>query len=953
MRIEAVSRRVAQKELRLFFASPVAWLFLSVFAATTLFVFFWVEAFFARNIADLRPLFEWMPLLLIFLSAAVTMRMWSEERRSGTLEHVMTQPASLWRFVLGKFLACFGLLLVALTGTLPLPVTVAAIGELDWGPVAAGYVASTLLGAAYLSAGLFVSSRTDNPIVSLIGTVLLCGLLYLSGRVTLTGFFDDNVGDVLRMFSTSARFDSITRGVIDLRDLVYYLSLTIGFLALNTYTLERERWALSARTSRHRRWRGVLILLLLNLLVINIWLYPLKALRMDVTQGRIYSISDATEEVLEQLAEPLLLRGYFSAKSHPLLSPLVPQLRDLLQEYAIAGGDRVRVEWVDPARSPELEREAHERYGIRATPFQVADRYQSSLVNAYFHLLVQYGDAYQTLGFRELVEIKPSAAGAGGGAASPPYVGLRSPEADITRAVREVLREYRSGGDVWATIDAPLELIAYVSADAALPGLLRDYRQTIAAHLDSITAAAGGKFTARFVDPTAGDGRIATQIQEQWGLTPMVSPLQGDEPFFFSLILRDREQAIALPTAAFDSKQFPEVLMAGIRRFAAGITRTVALSVPDVHPDMARFRLGGPTFNRVENALARDYSLIMEDLADGSIAPEADVLAVLAPHRLSEAAVYAIDQFLMRGGTVLIASSPYTVELADGELRRQDWPSGLEQWLSHHGIGIGDALVLDRRNAAIPAPVQRQAAGYAFRDVQMIDYPYFIDIRDEGIAREHPATESLPQVTMVWASPITVQTQPRGRRAVNLLRSSPESWLSSDPDITPRLDADGRADFQPTSALSSQPLTVVLEGRFQSAFGDREAPDRPGAVDTGVPARVIRRSPESARLIVFGSNDFLDDQMLATTASGSGERYLGALELFLNTLDWALHDADSLRIRSRSQVNRTLPPMERQSQQTLEYLNYGLAIAWLGLLVIICVIARKLRRRAYARELGL
>jgi ABC-2 type transport system permease protein len=151
----------------------VAWLFLASFAAVTLFVFFWVESFFARNIADIRPLFEWMPILLVFLCSALTMRMWSEERRSGTLEHVLTQPAGLWRFVLGKFRACFALLLLALASTAPLPVTVALIADLDWGPVAGGYLAASLLGAAYLSAGLFVSSRTDNAIVSLIGSVAL------------------------------------------------------------------------------------------------------------------------------------------------------------------------------------------------------------------------------------------------------------------------------------------------------------------------------------------------------------------------------------------------------------------------------------------------------------------------------------------------------------------------------------------------------------------------------------------------------------------------------------------------------------------------------------------------------------------------------------------------------------------------------------------------------------
>ena len=101
MATNSVVLRVAQKEIQLLFSSAVAWLFLASFVVVTLFIFFWVESFFARNIADIRPLFEWMPILLIFLCAALTMRMWSEERHSGTLEHVLTQPVSVWHFVAG------------------------------------------------------------------------------------------------------------------------------------------------------------------------------------------------------------------------------------------------------------------------------------------------------------------------------------------------------------------------------------------------------------------------------------------------------------------------------------------------------------------------------------------------------------------------------------------------------------------------------------------------------------------------------------------------------------------------------------------------------------------------------------------------------------------------------------------------------------------------------------
>lgn len=185
MRLDVVLR-IARKELTLFFASPIGYLFLLVFLAVTLFVFFWGEAFFARNVADVRPMFEWLPVLLIFLSAALTMRMWSEERRTGTLEFVVTLPASGWEFVLGKFFACWMLLGLALLLTLPLPISVSLIAELDWGPVIAGYIAAMLLGGAYLAIGLFVSARTDSQIVSLIVASFACGMFFLIGSPVLT-----------------------------------------------------------------------------------------------------------------------------------------------------------------------------------------------------------------------------------------------------------------------------------------------------------------------------------------------------------------------------------------------------------------------------------------------------------------------------------------------------------------------------------------------------------------------------------------------------------------------------------------------------------------------------------------------------------------------------------------------------------------------------------------------
>ncbi|QFU77444.1 ABC transporter permease [Halioglobus maricola] len=939
METRAVARRVAQKEVGLFFTSPVAWLFLGSFAAVCLFVFFWGSSFFARNIADVRPLFQWMPILLVFLCSALTMRMWSEERRTGTLEHVLVQPSALWRFVYGKFRACMLLLVLALVSTVPLPVTVSLIADLDWGPVFAGYLATVLLGALYISVGLFVSSRTDNPIVSLIASVILCGTMFLVGSGIFTEFFSNSTAETLRHFGTGSRFSSITRGVIDARDLFFYLSVTFAFLALNVYTLEREGWARLASTPRQRNWRVGIALLLANLVMANLWVEKMPLPRMDITEGRLYSISQPSRDLLRQLDEPLLIRGYFSDRTHPMLAPLEPQLRDLIREYEAAGIGKVRVEFTDPTLHPEQEREANERYGILPTPFQVADRYQSALMNAYFNVLVQYGSEHVTLSFSDLIEVRTNTSG-------DPEVLLRNPEFDITRAIRDALYNYRAGGDLFTGIEQPVEFIGYVSDRELLPPKLQAYYDSITAQLQVAIDASDDKFSFRFIDPESRGAVVARQIYDQWGFAPMSTGLDEDSEFYFYLTLADERQVVQLPTGDFNPSDFRTALDSGLKRFARSFTRTVALTTPRIDPQLREYGLGGPSFTNLERAITRDHSIVKEDLSDGMVNPEADILVVAAPQQLDERGVFAIDQFVMRGGTVVLATSPFSVERENGELRLKNWKSGLEPWLQHNGITIRPELVLDEQMGKFPAPVRRGSGDYQFNDVRIINYPFFIDVRRDAIAR-HAISGSLPQVTMAWVSPLDVERRDR-RRVSKILWSSPQAWTDDGTLLMPRSDDKGeivpprRPDDQ---APASYDLGVALQGRFTSYF--TESPSFSDGEN------LVLRSPESARIVIFPSNDFLSDQVLASQVHASGTQYLGPLELLSNTLDWALQEELLLNIRSRGHFNRTLPPMERKAQVGLEAFNYGAALVWLALLALWHKFRLHRKRKSYAQELGL
>ena len=964
----AQAPRIASKEMTLFFASPTAYLFLGSFVTITLFVFFWADAFFARNIADVRPMFEWMPILLIFLSAAITMRMWSEERRTGTLEFIMTLPTGTWRFVLGKFMACMWLLVIALLLTTPLPITVSLLANLDWGPVIAGYLATLLLGAAYISIGLFVSARSDNQIVSLMITTLVCGLFYLVGAGTLTDLFGNQAAEVLRALGSGSRFTSITRGVLDFRDLYYYISVTLVFLTLNVYALERQRWARDGSRAHHRRWQWVTALLVLNILAANFWLSSLHNLRTDVTRGQIYSLSPATRDYLSQLREPLLIRGYFSAKTHPLLSPLVPRLRDLLSEYRIAGQGKVRVEFVDPTQHPELEEEANRKYGIKPVPFQVSDKYQAALVNSYFNILVKYGDEYQVLGFRDLIEVKARSE-------TDLDVQLRNPEYDITRSIKKVLYGFQSSGDLFDSLSAPVEFTGYVSADEHLPEILRKLKQGITMQLQDYVQQSKGRLTVRWLEPEADNGKIADQIRKDYGFKPMAASLLDTNTFYFYMTLSSKGQVVQIPLPEdYKADGFKRGMEAGLKRFASGFLKTVGLVAPQSNPYLAQMGMSTRSFAQLQKTLSENMTVKDIDLKDGQLPSDIDLLVLAAPENLDRKQLFAVDQFLMQGGTVILATAPFSAEIKDNQLSANAVQSGLEDWLSNYGITLEKRMVMDPQNAAFPIPVTRNVGGFSFQEIRMLDYPYFVDVRGKGFNPENTITAGLQQVTMPWSSPIKIDKQKmRDRKVISLLSSSDKAWSSDSLDVMPRVRADGGVPFPPGNDPGRKLLAVAVEGRFSSYFKGKDSPllgkeegatteqgqgpentDKDKKKEEQKPriSGVIEQSPESSRLIVFASNEFLEDQILRLAGAATGTKYNNPLLMVANAVEWSLEDRGLLSIRARGHFSRTLPPMERDEQVFWEYMNYGMVLLGLVLVAVVQGQLKKRRRRRYQNMLS-
>jgi len=227
---------IAWREFKAYFLSPIAYVYLVVFLVTVNWFFF--RTFFIIGQSDLRPLFDMMPWIFLFFVPAVTMGKWAEERKLGTLETLFTLPVRDAEIAMAKFLAALMLLALSLTLTAPIAFTAAMLGNMDWGSAVGGYVGLLLLGGAYIAIGLVVSALTESQIIAFVGGVAACFAMLVVGTPFVTGGGTSAFTQFLQYLGLGTHFASLSRGVIDSRDVIYYLSVIGFFLYLNLQVLK-------------------------------------------------------------------------------------------------------------------------------------------------------------------------------------------------------------------------------------------------------------------------------------------------------------------------------------------------------------------------------------------------------------------------------------------------------------------------------------------------------------------------------------------------------------------------------------------------------------------------------------------------------------------------------------------------------------------------------------------
>ena len=231
---------IFKKEFRSYFNLPIAYIYITVFLVLSSWLF--LRIFFIAGQASMRNFFGIMPWIFLFFIPAITMRLWSEEKKLGTMEILMTMPVRNHEVVLGKFCASFCFLVLTVALSLPLVITVAALGDPDGGPIIGSYLGLLLMGGAYLAIGLFISSLTENQIIAFIMSIVTIFALIIIGEDMVLFSVPSFVVPVFSYLSLAAHFESIGRGVIDSRDLIYYLSIVGFFLYLNVRKLDTGKW---------------------------------------------------------------------------------------------------------------------------------------------------------------------------------------------------------------------------------------------------------------------------------------------------------------------------------------------------------------------------------------------------------------------------------------------------------------------------------------------------------------------------------------------------------------------------------------------------------------------------------------------------------------------------------------------------------------------------------------
>ena len=395
-----------RKDLKGYFDQPTGYILIVIFVAMLSWAFFKTALLMGE--ASLRPLFTVefaidrpsLPWLMTLFIPAATMRLLSEEQRDGTLETLLTQPIRGWVVLITKFLSGLIFVSIAILCTLGIPIAVSTAGNMDWGAVASQYVGSVFLAGSLVSIGLFTSSLTRNQIVAFILGLTLSMVLMIMGLEIVAITMPSNVANLLQLLSPITHFDNIGRGVIDLRDILYFITLITTFLSA-TFLIVRSR-TLSHETSQYRNLQlGVAGLIILSILIG--WFGSDIKGRIDLTEDKVFSLSPATVQILNDLDDLLTVDIFMSADPPVQVSPVSRDVNDFLDDFEAGSNDKVKVVRHYPEDDEKAERKANTA-GVPPVQFNLHSQGELQIKTGYLGIILTYIDKREIIPFVDTID---------------------------------------------------------------------------------------------------------------------------------------------------------------------------------------------------------------------------------------------------------------------------------------------------------------------------------------------------------------------------------------------------------------------------------------------------------------------------------------------------------------------------------------------------------------------
>lgn len=361
------------------------------------FLVFWQFLFF-RNFfligeVSLRSLYDYLPWILLFFSSALTMGVFAQEKMEGTLELLLTHPVREIDVVISKFLGTFFLLSLSLLFAVPIAISISLFGPFDWGGFAGQLLSSLFLGACFISIGIFLSAFLNSQIATLLASSAVCFLFVVLGTDLITANIPLSLVPVFERLSILSHQTSMSRGVIDLRDVWYFIAFVGIFLSF-TYLLLLKRKYGNRRDYFASFQIG--IGLFIAIAIVSTILGSRIPGRIDITRDQKYSISPVTKESLGKLSDIVTITFYASSKLPSQLTPTVRETRDLLRDYVQMGRGNITVVTKDPSNNTEISREASAR-GVQEMQFNVIGNEEFQVKTGFVGIVVSYADSHEAI----------------------------------------------------------------------------------------------------------------------------------------------------------------------------------------------------------------------------------------------------------------------------------------------------------------------------------------------------------------------------------------------------------------------------------------------------------------------------------------------------------------------------------------------------------------------------